>query len=205
MKNIEKYPSTKGALDAYNSLASKTVSFDAWLVCEYKEPHAPTLVEAANAATKAWFLHFPGDALVLATEAIYDLFSTIEREKPEPCPFCGKEVVRRAQPRMPCGRGSEERRCEVSNAKNETIADICAKLKDVANGQNVRNDGLVIEISQEEIWVALDRIETAHQREVAELRECLEQAYGDKIGTYTMKGNEVERWRKALREEGGAK
>ena len=38
-----------------------------------------------------------------------------------------------------------------------------------------------------------------------ELRECLEQAYGDKIGTYTMKGNEVERWRKALREKGGAK
>ena len=37
------------------------------------------------------------------------------------------------------------------------------------------------------------------KREVAELRECLEQAYGDKIGTYTMKGNEVERWRKALK------
>ena len=50
-----------------------------------------------------------------------------------------------------------------------------------------------------------DRFKAAHQREVAELRECLEQAYGDKIGTYTMKGNEVERWRKALREEGGAK
>ena len=50
------------------------------------------------------------------------------------------------------------------------------------------------------------RIKAAHQREVeemkreiAELRECLEQAYGDKIGTYTMKGNEVERWRKALK------
>ena len=38
------------------------------------------------------------------------------------------------------------------------------------------------------------------RREVAELRECLEQAYGDKIGTYTMKGDEVERWRKALHE-----
>ena len=37
------------------------------------------------------------------------------------------------------------------------------------------------------------------KREVAELRECLEQAYGDKIGTYTMKGNEIERWRKALK------
>ena len=49
-----------------------------------------------------------------------------------------------------------------------------------------------------------NRIKAAHQRDVAELRECLEQAYGDKIGTYTMKGNEVERWRKAVREEGGA-
>ena len=37
------------------------------------------------------------------------------------------------------------------------------------------------------------------KREVDELRECLEQAYGDKIGTYTMKGNEIERWRKALK------
>lgn len=92
MKNIEKYPNTKGALDAYNALDSKTVSFDAWLVCEYKEPHAPTLEETATL-----------------------------------------------------------------------------------------------------------------KREVAELRECLEQAYGDKIGTYTMKGNEVERWRKALCEKGETK
>ena len=50
-----------------------------------------------------------------------------------------------------------------------------------------------------------DRFKAAHQREVEELRECLEQAYGDKIGTYTMRGNEIERWRNALREKGGAK
>ena len=36
------------------------------------------------------------------------------------------------------------------------------------------------------------------KREVSELRECLEQACGDKLGTYTMKGIEVQRWRKAL-------
>ena len=47
------------------------------------------------------------------------------------------------------------------------------------------------------------RFEAAHKREVAGLRECLSQAYGDKIGTYTMRGNEVQLWRKAL--EGGAK
>lgn len=84
MKNIEKYPSTKDALDAYNALDSKTVSFDAWLVCEYKEPHAPTLLGAANAVTKAWALHSHGDTLALAAEAIRDLYSTIEREKHKP-------------------------------------------------------------------------------------------------------------------------
>ena len=57
--------------------------------------------------------------------------------------------------------------------ENETVAEVCAKLKEIANGQNVNNDGLVIEISQEEIWDALDRIEAAHKREIAELRELL--------------------------------
>ena len=57
--------------------------------------------------------------------------------------------------------------------ENETVAEVCAKLKEIANGQNVNNDGLVIEISQEEILDALDRIESAHKREVAELRAKL--------------------------------
>ena len=43
------------------------------------------------------------------------------------------------------------------------------------------------------------------KREVAELRECLEQAYGDKTGTYTMRGNEVARWREALHKKGETK
>lgn len=249
MKNIEKYPSTKGALDAYNSLASKTVSFDAWLVCEYKEPHAPTLVEAANAATKAWFLHFPGDALVLTTEAIYNLFSTIEREKPEPCPFCGKEVVRRTQPRVPCGRSSEERRYEMNSRKHETVADIVAGMRECSGRMEKRGLYDLRECGTDYLRALADLIKAEHKREiaeldrkareanlkyraekarhtdtykdarikaqdeetatlkreVAELRECLGQAYGDKTGTYTMKGNEVERWRKALCEKGETK
>ena len=60
--------------------------------------------------------------------------------------------------------------------ENETVAEVCAKLKEIANGQNVNNDGLVIEISQEEIWDALDRIEAAHKREIAELRAKLKVA-----------------------------
>lgn len=61
-------------------------------------------------------------------------------------------------------------------SENETVAEVCAKLKEVANGQNVSNDGLVIEISQEEIWDALDRIEAAHQRDVAKLEHWIKSA-----------------------------
>ena len=61
-------------------------------------------------------------------------------------------------------------------SENETVAEVCAKLKEVANGQNVSNDGLVIEISQEEIWNAIDRIESAHKREVAKLEHWIKSA-----------------------------
>ena len=61
-------------------------------------------------------------------------------------------------------------------SENETAAEVCAKLKEVANGQNVSNGGLVIEISQEEIWDALDRIEAEHKREVAELKHWIKSA-----------------------------
>ena len=79
------------------------------------------------------------------------------------------------------------------------------ELREIKGGQHT-NGGLSFERWRARCQLAddyADRIKAAHQREVAELRECLEQVYGDKIGTYTMKGDEVERWRKALREEGG--
>lgn len=73
-------------------------------------------------------------------------------------------------------------------SENETVEDIAKMMR--------RNE----EVFHHLYWCEYaDRIEAAHKREVAELRECLEQAYGDKIGTYTMKGNEVERWHKALK------
>ena len=99
-------------------------------------------------------------------------------------------------------------------SENETAAEVCAKLKEVANGQNVSNDGLVIEISQEEIWDALDRIEAAHNREVAELRECLREAIREKCPFTRMSCKHGEpcdyecgtvKWRKALKDKGGAK
>ena len=87
--------------------------------------------------------------------------------------------------------------------KQEIVADIVADIR--AQNQGLPEDSYALSPLVCDLLSFADRIEAAHQREVAELRECLEQAYGDKIGTYTMKGNEVERWRKALREKGGAK
>ena len=134
----------------------------------------------------------------------------------------------------------------MSNEKQETIADVVAKMLEFAetDSQTIGRDVLrrriqnfarrfeaaakreVAELDRKAREVNLKyRAEKARhtdtykdarikaqdeeiatlKREVAELRECLEQAYGDKIGTYTMKGNEVERWCKALREKGETK
>ena len=78
-------------------------------------------------------------------------------------------------------------------SENETIADIAKRVRRDCNSYPLPT-------AAAEMLKLVREVEAAHQREVAELRECLEQAYGDKIGTYTMKGNEVVRWRKALRE-----
>ena len=87
--------------------------------------------------------------------------------------------------------------------EQETVEDIVADIR--AQNQGLPEDSYALSPLVCDLLSFADRFEAAHQREVTELRECLEQAYGDKIGTYTMKGNEVERWRKALREKGGAK
>ena len=87
----------------------------------------------------------------------------------------------------------------MSNQKQETVADI---VKEMRQAEETWHKSEIAQLPTQYLKEWSDRIEAAHQREVAELRECLEQAYGDKIGTYTMKCNEVERWRKALREKG---
>ena len=83
-------------------------------------------------------------------------------------------------------------------SENETIADIVKRVRRDCNSYPLPT-------AAAEMLKLVREVEAAHQREVAELLECLEQAYGDKLGTYTMNGNEVERWRKAIREKGGAK
>ena len=84
----------------------------------------------------------------------------------------------------------------MSNEKHETIADIVSEMR---QSEATWHRSEIAQLPTQYLKEWSDRIEAAHKREVAELRECLEQAYGDKIGTYTMKGNEVKRWRKALK------
>ena len=84
MKNIEKYTNSKDALDAYNSLAFKTVSFDEWLKREYEEPRVPTLLEAAQEVVKTWYEKIPEGSIARVEQSIVRLASTIDREKCKP-------------------------------------------------------------------------------------------------------------------------
>ena len=55
MMNIEKYPNTKDALEAYTNEDIQRVPFDIWLDCESEEPREPTLLEAAENVSRLWF------------------------------------------------------------------------------------------------------------------------------------------------------
>ena len=54
VKNIDKFPITKDALDAYNNLVSKTQPFDKWLESECVESHDQALLDAAIEVIAAW-------------------------------------------------------------------------------------------------------------------------------------------------------
>ena len=84
MKNIEKYNETKCALDAYNALGFKKVSFDEWLELEYKEPSMQTLLEAAETVTTIWKSKPHEGSLTNFLNAIVNLEEVIEREKKKP-------------------------------------------------------------------------------------------------------------------------
>ena len=96
MKNIEKYTNTKDALEAYNALDSKTVSFDEWLKREYEEPRVTTLLEAAQEVVKTWYAKIPEGSLARVGQSIVRLSTAIEREKRKPvrnCDVLSKEEV----------------------------------------------------------------------------------------------------------------
>ena len=106
---------------------------------------------------------------------------------------------------------------KMNNAKNEKIADIVAEMREFADtdSQSMGRDVL-----RRHIQHFARRIEAAAMREVAELRECLKETMADAVAEYknnscfrNVKCGEIERcktckvdrWRKALREEGGEK
>ena len=107
----------------------------------------------------------------------------------------------------------------MSNANQETIADIVADIR--AQNQGLPEDSYALSPLVCDLLSFADRIEAAHQREVAELerkvselRECLKEAIREKCPFTRMscKHGEpcdyecgTEKWRKALQDEGGSK
>lgn len=84
MKNIEKFPRTNDALEAYNQSKSKNIPFEAWLELEYTEPIMQTLLEAAETVTTIWKSKPPEGSLTNLWNAIVNLSEAIEREKKKP-------------------------------------------------------------------------------------------------------------------------
>lgn len=95
--------------------------------------------------------------------------------------------------------------------KQETIYDIVAEMRhDIANG----TVGIWSDFGGVIARCYADRIEAAHQREVAELRECLKEAIREKCPFTRMSCKHGEpcdyecgtfKWRNALRKEGSEK
>ena len=95
-------------------------------------------------------------------------------------------------------------------SKNETIKDALKVLRVYPKAEASDGSGLVVLNNM----AIADRIEAAHKREVAELRECLREAVTEvcnrleKCGfkePCVFKSCYVQKWRKALQDEGGAK
>ena len=100
----------------------------------------------------------------------------------------------------------------MSNANQETIADIVADIR--AQNQGLPEDSYALSPLVCDLLSFANRIEAAHQREVAELRECLKEAVTEVCNRLEKCGFKepcvfktcyVQKWRKALREKGETK
>ena len=98
------------------------------------------------------------------------------------------------------------------SSKQETIEDIVADIR--AQNQGLPEDSYALSPLVCDLLSFADRIEAAHQREVAELRECLKEAIREKCPFTRMSCKHGEpcdyecgtvKWRNALRNEGSAK
>ena len=88
MKNIEKYTNTKDAIEAYNRLSDKRVTFYTWLECEFEETRVPTLLEAAAEMVYAWKSEVTPGYTARFSKAIGRLSDAIAREKSKPVRNC---------------------------------------------------------------------------------------------------------------------
>lgn len=84
MKNIEKYPETRAALEAYNGLGFKKVPFNEWLEREYELTHPFTTSEAAQAVVDEWYATGPDVNDDHFNLKIIALENAVEREKAKP-------------------------------------------------------------------------------------------------------------------------
>ena len=90
MKNIDRFTSTKDALETYKKLDFKKVPFDIWLECEYEDPREKTLLEAAEAVTDEWYDMQQNINCNDIGEIIVDLKKAIDRERMKPVLNCDK-------------------------------------------------------------------------------------------------------------------
>ena len=97
----------------------------------------------------------------------------------------------------------------MSEERQETIADVVAAMRDESHA----GDGCFLEWVGDKMRSYADRIESAHKRDVAELRECLKDAIREKCPFTRMSCKHGEpcdyecgtfKWRKALQDEGDA-
>lgn len=195
-----------------------------------------------------------GVALYNHTDSVYDVYHGDRIAQLVLAPVVRAEIEEVADiaadtERSTGGFGSTVMWTKMSDKNQETIADIVREMRTLGRLDEKSTDKIPRSLQALGLRTYADRIESAHQREVAELklqrkealaiasdidkcasierhidamlkknevivglrkeitelRECLEQAYVDKIGTYTMKGNEVDRWRKDLGEKGEPK
>ena len=93
-------------------------------------------------------------------------------------------------------------------SKNETVADIVKKKRDTADEAELKGKNTFAFDLAKMLREEADRIEAAHQREVAELRECLREAVTEVCNRLEKCGFKepcvfktcyVQKWRKALK------
>ena len=95
-------------------------------------------------------------------------------------------------------------------SENKTVEEIVNETKFTID----YGDGVLLDLAGKQAVGILDRIEAAHRREVAELRECLKEAVTEVCNRLEKCGFKepcvfktcyVQKWRKALQDEGGSK